>query len=78
MGPVFFVIAIMGCDDAGTACTQQRMEPAKYETNAQCQAAVEGALTRSTDIDFPVVSASCLRLNSSFADRAPAKPSPRS
>jgi hypothetical protein len=78
MGPVWFVMAIMGCDDGGMACQQQRIEPVKYETAAQCQAAMQGALSRSSDIDYPVVSATCLRFDQRFAGNPPAPRRPRS
>jgi len=78
MGPVFFVMAIMGCDDGGMACRQERVEPVKYETAAQCQAAISGVLERNTDLDYPVVGASCMRHGERFADRVPAPASPRS
>ncbi|MEZ0242764.1 MAG: hypothetical protein ACAH11_05275 [Sphingomonas sp.] len=78
MGPVYFVMAIMGCDDGGMACQQQRIEPVKYETAAQCQAAMSGALERNADLDFPVVGASCVRADQRFADRVPAPGTPRS
>ena len=37
MGPGFFVIAILGCADGGTACTPVATLPARYESSAmQC------------------------------------------
>ena len=78
MGPVVFVMAIMGCDDGGMACQQARLEPVKYESAAQCQAAMEGALTRNADLDYPVVGASCMRQGERVADRVPAPVAPRS
>lgn len=59
MQPVFFVMAIMGCGDGSMQCQQARIEPARYETVQQCQAAMPQALARNTDIDYPVVSAAC-------------------
>lgn len=59
MGPVFYVLAIMGCGDGQAACQEVRAEPARYSTAAQCQAAMPLALQRNTDVDFPVVSAAC-------------------
>lgn len=59
MEPVFFVLAIMGCGDASTACTEARVEPARYTTMRQCQAAMPAALGRSTDLSYPVISAAC-------------------
>lgn len=78
MAPVYFVMAILGCDDGGMACQQARLEPVKYESVAQCQAAMEGVLSRNADLDFPVVGASCMREGQRFADRVPAPVAPRS
>lgn len=78
MEPVFFVMAIMGCDDGGMACRQERIEPARYESAAQCQAAMSGVLERNADLDYPVVGASCMRNGERFADRVPNPSAPRS
>jgi hypothetical protein len=59
MEPVYFVMAILGCGDASAACTEARVEPARYETAAQCRAALPDALARNSDLDFPVLSAAC-------------------
>jgi len=59
MGSVFYVIAIMGCGDGQTQCAQQRIEPTRYYSAAQCRAAMPAALIRNTDIDYPVISAAC-------------------
>ncbi|PAX06842.1 hypothetical protein [Sphingomonas lenta] len=59
MEPVYFILAIMGCGDGQAACQEQRVEPVRYETAAECRAAMPVALQRHTDIDFPVVSAAC-------------------
>mgnify|MGYP001807075575 CR=1 FL=1 len=59
MTPVFFVLAIMGCDEGALGCSEARVEPARYATAAQCQAALPAALSRNTDLSFPVISAAC-------------------
>jgi hypothetical protein len=66
MGPVTFVIAIMGCADGGAACSQVAQAPARYESAEACQAATAGVLASSTDFDFPTLVARCR------ATRAPA------
>jgi hypothetical protein len=71
MEPVFFVMAILGCSDDGGACSQQRVEPARYQSVAQCQAAMPNVLRRSTDIDYPVVTAACQQQGARFADARP-------
>ncbi|MEO9132854.1 MAG: hypothetical protein ABI240_16840 [Sphingomonas sp.] len=59
MEPLYFVMAIMGCGDASMHCAEARVEPARYTTAQQCQAAMPAALTRNSDIDYPVISAAC-------------------
>jgi hypothetical protein len=59
MGPVFFVMAIMGCGDDGTGCQAARVEPVRFATVAQCRAALPAALARNTDLSYPVISADC-------------------
>lgn len=60
MGPVTFIIAIMGCGEADAPCRQVRTLEARYESQAACTAATEAALLKNTDIDFPVVAAECV------------------
>jgi len=78
MEPVFFVMAIMGCDDGGMACRQERVEPVRYESAAQCNAAMSGVLARNADLDYPVVGASCMRSGERVADRVSMQAGPRS
>ncbi len=70
MEAAFFIMAIMGCGDASTACATARVEPAHYATVQQCQAAMPAALARNTDIDYPVVSAACQRNGVQMVERA--------
>lgn len=60
MGPITFIIAIMGCGEAEAPCQQVRTLEARYESQAACTAATEAALTQNTDIDYPVVAAECV------------------
>jgi hypothetical protein len=59
MGPVTYMIAILGCADGSAACQQVAMMPARYESQAVCSAATGGALAASTDFDFPTIVAEC-------------------
>lgn len=72
MGPVGYVIAILGCADGGTSCQVAATPAARYETAAQCQAAREEALDRNSDLDFPTLIAECRR--SSATPAAARKP----
>lgn len=73
MEPVYFVMAILGCGDDGSACSQQRVEPARYETAAQCQAAMPAALRRSMDVEYPVVTAACQQAGARYANNLPVR-----
>ena len=59
MGPVAFVIAILGCADGSSACTPVATLPTRYESKATCAAATTAALTANSDADFPAVIAEC-------------------
>jgi hypothetical protein len=59
MGPISYVIAIMGCADGGAACQQVSVAPSRYESAAACQAATGDVLAGSTDFDFPTIVARC-------------------
>lgn len=59
MQAVFFVLAIMGCDEGALGCAEARVEPVRYATVQQCQADLPAALARNTDLSFPVISAAC-------------------
>jgi len=59
MNPFFYVIAIMGCNDAATSCAQARVEQPRYPTLQACQAAMPAALMRSSDLAYPTITAAC-------------------
>lgn len=59
MEPLFYVMAIMGCGDTATACEEARVEPVRYQTVAQCQAAMGESLIRNTDLAYPTILANC-------------------
>ena len=59
MTPLFYVMAIMGCGDGGGQFTDARVLPVRYETVAQCRAALPRALADNTDVEFPTIQADC-------------------
>ena len=59
MGPGFFVIAILGCADGGSACTPVATLETRYETAGQCSAATGAALIQHNDFDYPSLVARC-------------------
>lgn len=73
MGPVSYVIAILGCADGGAACQQVALAPARYESAAACEAATGNVLAGSTDFDFPTIVARCRAAKAPAAvERTPA------
>lgn len=59
MGPMGYVIAILGCADGGSACQTVATPSDRYESAAQCAAARGSALEANTDLDFPTIIAEC-------------------
>lgn len=59
MGPGYFVIAILGCADGGSACTPVATLQTHYATRAECTAATSGALEENSNFDFPTLLARC-------------------
>ena len=59
MGPGYFVIAILGCADGGTACTPVATLDTHYVTEAQCSAATAAALMDNSNFDYPTLVARC-------------------
>ena len=59
MGPGYFVIAILGCADGGSACTPVATLQDHYATQAQCSAATVTALEENNNFDFPTLLARC-------------------
>lgn len=59
MEPIVYVLAILGCGDGSAACQEARIEPAHYQSAAQCRAALPAALARNTDLAYPTIAANC-------------------
>jgi hypothetical protein len=69
MEPLFYVMAIMGCADSAAMCSEARVEPARYTSIQQCQAAMGTALERNADLAFPTITATCRASGVRMADR---------
>lgn len=67
MEPLYYVMAILGCGDAGAQCQEARIEPMRYRSVAQCQAAMANSLERHTDLSFPTIQAACQRRGAMIA-----------
>ena len=74
MEPLFYVMAIMGCGDGNVQCTEARVVPARYESMAQCRAALPDQLARNTDVPFPMIGADCRRLGAQIVKADAATP----
>ena len=61
MEPLMFVMAILGCGEADTACQEVRVAQVQYRTEAECVAATETELLRHDDLAFPTIVAQCRR-----------------
>lgn len=59
MGPIGYFIAILGCADGGAACQTVATLAPRYQSEAQCAAARDGALDANSDLDFPMLMAQC-------------------
>jgi len=70
MGPAFYIMAILGCGDAETACQQVRLADAQYQTAEACSAATSAVLYQNSDLAFPVVMAECRPASRSMAAAA--------
>jgi len=77
MGPVTYVIAILGCADGSAQCAQVATAPARYESLGACSAAAPAALVANSDLDFPTLRAECRPgAVPAAATRTPASPDP--
>ena len=63
MNPVLFVMAILGCADAGDQCQTVQVVPVQYVSAAACNAAAEPTLGRYSGLTYPVVAASCQKVD---------------
>lgn len=77
MGPVAYVIAILGCADGSAACTPVATMPARYESQASCSAATGAALAQSTSFDFPTIVAECRAVSTIPAAQVKERPTAR-
>ncbi len=66
MGAGYFIIAILGCADGSANCTPVATAPTRYESRAECAAAVNAVLADNSNFDFPTLIAECRQ------ERAPA------
>ena len=68
MGPAYFVIAILGCADGGSACTPVTTLQTRYASEQQCVAATAAAVMQNDDLDYPTIIARCRAADTKAAD----------
>ena len=68
MEPAYFVIAILGCADGGSACTPVATLKTQYVSQEQCTAATGAALLENTQFDYPTLVARCAPAEKRSAD----------
>ena len=59
MGPAFYVMAILGCGEAETACQPVANVATQYQSAEACNAATTAAIEKHSDALYPVVVAQC-------------------
>lgn len=59
MNPALIVMAILGCADGGDECQTVRVEPTRFVSVAECNAAAEATLNRYAGLTYPVVAVRC-------------------
>ena len=60
MGTLFYVMAVFGCADGAIECTEARLADRRFESQAQCERAVEDVLMASSDVGAPTIAARCM------------------
>jgi hypothetical protein len=69
MGPGYFVLALLGCDDAGLMCHDARIAEAHYLSAAECMAAINTQLEANSDLAYPVIMGRCQPASPQMAER---------
>jgi hypothetical protein len=69
MGPAFYVMAILGCGEADTACQPVGRVETRYESLEACNAATAMAVSQNMNLAFPVVAAQCEREDREVAQK---------
>jgi hypothetical protein len=69
MGPAFYVMAILGCGEAETACEPVANVATQYQSADACNAATAAAIEKHMDALYPVVVAQCRRAGNEIANK---------
>jgi hypothetical protein len=68
MGPVFYVMAIMGCGDGAAMCEQVAREDTVYQSEAACYEDTDTALIRASSQPYPMIMAECREVSRQVAE----------
>jgi hypothetical protein len=69
MGPAFYVMAILGCGEAETACEPVANVVGQYQSAEACNAAAPLAIEKHVDALYPVLVAQCRKAGSQAAGK---------
>jgi len=59
MGPVLYLIAILGCGEGDASCQEVQIAAPRFASEAACAAATARVLERYADLQYPSVVAQC-------------------
>lgn len=69
MGPAFFVLALLGCDDSALMCREARVLDMHYISAAECMASMQTELSANSDLAYPVIMGRCEPASPQMAER---------
>ena len=69
MGPAFYVMAILGCGEAETACEPVANVATQYQSAEACNADTTAAVEKHLDTLYPVVVAQCRKAGTQTANK---------
>ena len=67
MGPAYFVLAVLGCGDAGGLCVDVRDTGRVYRSQLECVADTEAALQDAIGVSYPEVAVECRAISAQTA-----------
>lgn len=67
MGSAYFVLAVMGCGDAGGMCVDVRDTGRVYRNQLECVADTEAALNDALSISYPEIAVECRSISAQTA-----------
>lgn len=68
MGPLVYVVAIMGCSDGSAGCQVVTRDTVRYESRVACMASAAATLNRYDTLPYPELQARCETRGVQMAD----------